>query len=339
MDVRGLNSTQKFLDPLDSSSSKLNFPSPAVQAQSEAVTDHAGPAFEMEIHFEGISEEAVEAYFASKEGSNSSVRDRLDRLRSELLSQEDFDRELLARLFQMKDSDREMELRKMLQEIEQAQDLEKIIFGEKQSKIEQFELDFQFEVRYEASQSAPTAESEGLMYDMRNFVASGPPPRESDPLILDLSGDGIDTTGIENGITFDIDGDGTLDQTSFVSGDDYALALDKNGNGRIDSGRELFGDADGSRDGIEALRKYDSNDDGLIDAHDEIFDELKLVNSNRSAKTLAQAGVESISLQRQQISGYTNQGDRIQDGVSFSLSNGAKRQALDVYFQNRNRGR
>src|SRR5262249_23306920 len=66
-----------------------------------------------------------------------------------------------------------------------------------------------------------------------------------DPLTLDLDGDGIESVGINstNPITFDHDGDGIRTGTGWISSDDGFLVLDRNGNGTIDSGRELFGDS------------------------------------------------------------------------------------------------
>ncbi|RAR70166.1 hypothetical protein AX018_11202, partial [Paracidovorax anthurii] len=72
----------------------------------------------------------------------------------------------------------------------------------------------------------------------RNWVA----PR--DPLVLDLDGDGIEAVGIDPSrpILFDHDGDGTKNATGWIKGDDGLVVLDRNGNGLIDSGQELFGD-------------------------------------------------------------------------------------------------
>ena len=159
--------------------------------------------------------------------------------------------------------------------------------------------------------------------------------READPLVFDLNGDGIDTTGIENGVSFDINGDGKLDQTSFVSKDDFVLALDKNNNGVIDSGKELFGDANGHADGIEELKDYDSNHDGVINKEDESFHDLRLFNKTHGAISLDQAGISEISLDRIETRGFTNHGDRFADGLSFT-KDGEQRLAKDIFFNFRN---
>lgn len=119
---------------------------------------------------------------------------------------------------------------------------------------------------------------------------------QQDPLILDLDGNGIDITSVEDGKRFDIDGDGTLDQTAWVSGADALLALDRNGDGKINDGRELFGDQNGAKDGFAELAKYDDNLDGVIDAADGVFSSLVLLGADGRQQSLSDAGIKSISL-------------------------------------------
>jgi hypothetical protein len=63
-----------------------------------------------------------------------------------------------------------------------------------------------------------------------------------DPLALDLNGDGIATISANDGIMFDHNNAGIRYGTGWINPNDGWLALDRNGNGKIDSGRELFGD-------------------------------------------------------------------------------------------------
>lgn len=99
------------------------------------------------------------------------------------------------------------------------------------------------------------------------------------PIVLNLGNGGYDLTGPDNPVVFDLDADGHPDRIAWTAADApmALLALDRNGNTRIDDGSELFGDAtplpDGSRtrNGFEALRAYDSNADGVIDDEDPIF--------------------------------------------------------------------
>jgi len=103
-----------------------------------------------------------------------------------------------------------------------------------------------------------------------------------DPLALDLDGDGIETVGASSTILFDHDGDGTKNGTGWIKADDGLLVLDRNGNGAIDNGAELFGvdtvKADGQKalDGFDALRDLDSNADGVFDGNDAQFASVKV---------------------------------------------------------------
>ena len=136
-----------------------------------------------------------------------------------------------------------------------------------------------------------------------------PPPRSGDPLILDLDGDGIELTSIDDGTYFDLDGDGSIDEASWIESDgnfdDAFLALDRNGDGEINSGRELFGDQYGEEHGYAELAKLDSNDDGVIDTKDDIYKDLKLwADMDKDGqvgegelRTLEEMGVKSISLE------------------------------------------
>ena len=103
-----------------------------------------------------------------------------------------------------------------------------------------------------------------------------------DPLTLDLDADGIETTSANTGITFDFDGDGLRTGTGWVKGDDGFLVLDRNGNGTIDTGRELFGvdtvkrNGQKAVNGFDALSDLDSNADGVFDAKDAQFANVRV---------------------------------------------------------------
>lgn len=120
--------------------------------------------------------------------------------------------------------------------------------------------------------------------------------KRQDPLVLDLDGDGqISLTGVADGFDFDLDADGRIDRAATVAGGDAFLALDRDGDGRITSGAELFGDATGARDGFADLARLDDNGDGVFDARDSAFDDA-VVFDGRRTRSLAEAGVASIDL-------------------------------------------
>ena len=103
-----------------------------------------------------------------------------------------------------------------------------------------------------------------------------------DPFVLDLDGDGIETTAADGSVLFDHDGDGIKHATGWISSDDGILVLDRNGNGFIDDGGELFGDntiksnGEFAANGYDALADLDSNNDGVIDSQDKRYSELKV---------------------------------------------------------------
>jgi len=134
--------------------------------------------------------------------------------------------------------------------------------------------------------------------------------RRRDPLALDLDGDGIETVAL-NGFTgpmFDHDGDGAREATGWFAADDGLLVLDRNGNGKIDNGSELFGDntilANGetAAHGYAALADLDNNEDGIIDDSDARYADLKVwrdlnqdgVSQSDELFSLAEVGVATI---------------------------------------------
>jgi hypothetical protein len=153
----------------------------------------------------------------------------------------------------------------------------------------------------------------------RQAVAS---PKK-DPLVLDLAGSGPTTTGAEGAKTFDLAGDGTEAPTSFATGRTAFLALDRNSNGRIDSGLELFGDQHGAADGYAELAKFDANGDERIDAADPVFSRLQLLFGDGTLTGLASEDIQSLSLAATNQGGLTSGGDDILLQATASLANGA----------------
>lgn len=133
-----------------------------------------------------------------------------------------------------------------------------------------------------------------------------------DPIALDLNNNGkIDTLSLENGVFFDHNGDEIAFKSSWISGDDGILARDINGDKEINSGAELFGNftqlknGELAKNGFEALKDLDSDDNGVFDESDKAFNEILVwqdINSNGKAesgelKSLSEHGIKSINLE------------------------------------------
>jgi hypothetical protein len=165
------------------------------------------------------------------------------------------------------------------------------------------------------------------------------------PLMLDLNGDGVQTTTLENGTLFDLDADGDLDKTAWADKRDGLLVMDLNGDNKIGDGRELFGSAtvlnsgDTATDGFQALRDLDDNQDGVIDATDAAFANLKVwvdANGNGVAdegelKTLEELGIISMKLEAQ-VSDLMQNGNSLGLISEYTTVDGETHELVDVWL-------
>jgi len=198
----------------------------------------------------------------------------------------------------------------------------------------------------------------------RNWTDACVPPRR-DPLAIDLDGDGIETVGIPGSgspILFDHDADGIRTGTGWVKSDDAWLVLDRDGNGTIDSGRELFGVdtlitvtetlpggsqavsyTRNARTGFEALHTLDTGDgtagsaghgDGVFDASDAAFSQVRLwqdlnqdgVSQASELFTLADKGITRINLNETTASTNLGNGNTVTGHATVTRSNGSTTQ-------------
>jgi len=133
-----------------------------------------------------------------------------------------------------------------------------------------------------------------------NPLTNGCEPDSCTPIVINLDGAGFRFTSLEDGVRFDIDADGEAEHLAWTApnGRDAFLVLDRNGNGRIDNGAELFGGATSQPaseepNGFAALAVFDDaasggNGDGVISAADSVYERLGLwIDANHDAVSQA----------------------------------------------------
>ncbi len=134
------------------------------------------------------------------------------------------------------------------------------------------------------------------------------------PLVLDLAGDGIQLSSLANGVKFDLLGIGRSVTCAWIQGDDALLVLDRNGNNQVDDATELFGSISGGEryaNGFSALAALDTTQDGVIDAQDERFNELRVwqdmnhdgVSTESELSSLDAVGIVNLRVSANRCSG------------------------------------
>lgn len=121
-------------------------------------------------------------------------------------------------------------------------------------------------------------------------------PRLCDPLVINLNTNIASVS--DQKFFFDLDSDGEEEEISMLNSNSGYLSLDKNNDGIINNGSELFGTKSGN--GFQDLQQYDSDENGWIDEADEIFKKLKIwtmdEHGNSRLIDLQTAGVGAIYL-------------------------------------------
>ena len=167
------------------------------------------------------------------------------------------------------------------------------------------------------------------------------------PIIIDMNGDGVKTTAQGKHTYFDHDGNGFAENTGWVDSNDALLVLDRNQNGLIDDGKELFGSntllSSGKRaqNGFEALAEFDENRDGVIDAADSVWSRLQLWQ-DKNQNGFVDEG-ELLSLSNTQITAIglnylkgdkkDENGHEHRETSQVTWADGHQTDATDVWFK------
>lgn len=127
-------------------------------------------------------------------------------------------------------------------------------------------------------------------------IQQGDARKKQDPLVINFGGNAAQLT--EQRFKFDLNSDGQAEDINFVTGGSGFLALDRNGDGKINNGTELFGANTGN--GFSELAALDADSNGWIDENDAAFNQLKVWTKDASGKdqlaTLKQANVGALNL-------------------------------------------
>ncbi|QXF35373.1 hypothetical protein CE143_20960 [Photorhabdus luminescens] len=166
------------------------------------------------------------------------------------------------------------------------------------------------------------------------------------PLIIDLTGDGIITIAENGSIYFDHDNDGIVESSGWIEANNAFLVWDKNGDGKINNGNELFGNNSILKNGIKsangfaALADLDDNFDGIFNQNDSLWNSLELwIDANKDGITdngelykLSESGISAINLTYKE-NGFKDINGNIHGLESSVLwNNGDTTKIVDVFF-------
>lgn len=130
----------------------------------------------------------------------------------------------------------------------------------------------------------------------RESLRLGEAEQKVDPLVVNFDGNAAELG--DTRFTFDLDSDGRSEQLVFLKPGSAFLALDNNGDGEVNDGRELFGPATGN--GFRELAAYDEDGNDFIDAGDSIYDRLRLwllgTDGSQKLVGLGEKGIGAIFL-------------------------------------------
>lgn len=170
--------------------------------------------------------------------------------------------------------------------------------------------------------------------------------RVHDPLTLDLDGDGIETLASNGhkGALFDHSNDGIRTATGWINKDDGLLVYDRNGDGVVNNGGELFGDntllknSERAANGYQALAELDENSDGKVDAADSAFAKLRVwrdlnqdgISQEGELLTLNEAKVKALNLANKNADRDLGNGNSLAEEGTYTDSDGNEKQMGDL---------
>ncbi len=160
------------------------------------------------------------------------------------------------------------------------------------------------------------------------------------PLVLDLAGDGLALQGPSAGARFALFGGPRTAVGWLAGGDDALLAVDLDGDGAIESGLELFGEAGGAPDGFAALARHDDNGDGVIDPADAIYARLLAwrddgdgVSTPAELLPLAETRVLALPVRGTRLGVVDFAGNELGLEAAAAAAGGASIPVIDVWFR------
>jgi hypothetical protein len=129
-----------------------------------------------------------------------------------------------------------------------------------------------------------------MQREFQSYTAITGSVSTTDPLVVNFGGAPARLTGAQ--IAFDLNADGRPENISFVAGGSGFLVLDRNGDGKANDGRELFGPQTGN--GFGELASYDADGNGWIDENDPVFSKLRIWTGD-GLSTLSDKGIGALS--------------------------------------------
>jgi hypothetical protein len=182
-----------------------------------------------------------------------------------------------------------------------------------------------------------------------NDPGRDPDDGKESPIVLPLGDDTYRLTSVSGGVKFDIRAEGSDVQIGWTQlGTENAfLALDRNGNGRIDNGAELFGNrtrltsGELAANGFDALAELDTNGDGAVDPADAAWQHLLLwtdrnhdgMSTTDELQPIAGSVVKALETDHRRVGRKDQWGNEFRYMSHYRLTSGARVTFYDIYFR------